>query len=72
MYPTIVIALVYFQRSMVNTYDLGIVSTTKSPLSHVAPPEQNTPGTQTAAEDNAPAIQSTEEQDGRRIGIKAL
>lgn len=40
MYPTIVIALVYTQRSMVDTYSLGPISTVENIPSHDEPPKQ--------------------------------
>lgn len=38
MYPTIVIALVYSQRSISDNYDLGVASTMLSRITHAAPP----------------------------------
>lgn len=41
MYPTIVIALVHHQRSMVDTYDLGIISSAGFHRSPTALPERD-------------------------------
>lgn len=47
MYPTVVIALVYSQRSMTDNYDLSTVSTTSYATASAAPPAHGACGTGT-------------------------
>lgn len=55
MYPTVVIALIYSQRSMTDNYDLGLVSTTLFRIAHVAPPTHDTYPLQSVTGDAARA-----------------
>lgn len=65
MYPTIVIALVYLQRSMVDTYTLDCASSITEPCtSHVVPLKQGTCGPQLLTGDGIYTAHGVEE-DGK-------
>lgn len=61
MYPTIVIALVRSQRSMVDTYDLDVISTTAFHRFTAVPLNEGIPNRRSAIRDIAPTGQSVEE-----------
>lgn len=62
MYPTIVVALIHFQYTMVDNYDFSVSSATGPQV-----PEQAAPGIKpvTDSPDTIPVTQS-EERDGHR------
>lgn len=59
MYPTIVAALIYAQRSMIDNYDLGVVSFLIPSLPHITPPEKDIPSVSPQAEDSATVVETT-------------
>lgn len=60
MYPTIVIALVYSQCSIVDTYDLRVSSTISSRPSRAATPEQDKPHAKSETGANVSAVRDLE------------
>lgn len=66
MYPTIVTALIYSQRSIADNYDLGVASARPGhPRS--TPPELGIIGAKSIVNDSATVAQSIEENSRRTL-----
>lgn len=69
MYPTFVVALVYSQRSIEDTYAMGGMSTLEPCSSYTASPEQSVSGTQILTGEN---VLNDAEKNGDRRSLQEI
>lgn len=65
MYPTIVTALIYSQRSISDNYDLGIVSSTSPRITNATPPMHDTCSSKLATNDTVQTTHGAEDEHDR-------